>query len=777
MLDQGPSGALTRGSRETGPLVALAVALVGGAFMVALPAALLLIDPVPLPAPFPSHNQTSETLLYFFAFFLLLPAATWASLFSGRRITGRSGSGAFSSIAGLLVIALGIAVLLARLLPEWTELGNRGTTFAFGLAWLLLAMSVLGLAMSGRGAGLGRVLTGQGRLIWQTAATATVGAVFALVGWDKIDPAALAMGVVAGAIALLLFNRLRPREIGRWGLAFDVAMVGLIMLAIPDLVILRPEQAVSDPVAAFDTEVMQFHQNLFLGAASQVNSGSALLVDTVSQYGVGSIYLIAAFFNVAPIGHGTLGLFDAVLSAAVFAGGYGVLRMSGVNRLLAAASLVLGVTVLVYGLYYPIGGLLQHGAIRFGLPMPLIVFAVAGLRWPGRAGIMNLLALAVVGLSSIWALEAFLYVAFTWCGLTAISLVWQPPASRVRWLLRQAASAAAAIAAVQLLFAAVTLAASGSLPDWGLYFTYLREFLAGDIGDLTYDFQPWSPGLAVAAIYIAGAVALVVTVLRDEALVRRRKTAFLALAGLTAYGIVLFSYFDNRSLEHILPYVSLPALLVSTIWLALILDRQGPAGRQAMNWSLGLALLFAALTVANVWPAAGNRFQDSVLAAAAPGGSSLRGGIDRLWNMPPVVPGSDEGQRLIETYMPGQEQTAVLVAPDLDVDILVRSDRSNLLTITDAKEASWVPGPHLPGVEQAIDDLEPGDRMLVDEGALSAAARLRRAPDLDRFHLARRVGLASIQVEAIAQIIERFDLDTVAQGGYGLTVVELEERG
>lgn len=766
-------------------MIALSVVLVCGAFMVALPVALMLIEPVPLPmigpvplpATLPSQNQTSETLLYILTFFLLLPAAIWSSLLAGRRITRLSGPGAFSSLAGLLVIGLGISVLLARLLPEWTEIGNRGSTFLFGVVWLLLAAAVLGLAMSGRSGKADAGLARSGRLIWQAAALAAVGGVFALVGWDEVDPGALAAGLVAGALTVLLFNRLRPREIGRWGLAFDLAMVVLIMLAIPDLVILRPEEALSDPVAAFDTSVIQFHQNLFLGAASQVLSGSALLVDTVSQYGVGSIYLIAAFFKVAPIGHGTIGFFDAVLSAAVFAGGYGVLRMSGVNRLLSAASLALAVTILIYGLYYPVGGLLQHGAIRFGLPMPLIVFAVAGLRWPRGANAMHLLALAVVGLSSVWALEAFLYVVFTWFGLTAISLVWQAPGSRARWLFRQALSVAAAIVVVQGLFAAITLAASGSLPDWGLYFTYLREFLVGDIGDLTYDFDPWSPGLAVAAIYIAGAAALAVTAIRDREFVRRRRTAFLALGGLTGYGIVLFSYFDNRSLDHILPYVSLPALLVSTIWLALILDRPTGTSGRAMNWALGLALLASALAVANVWPAAGNRFQDSVLAAATPGGSSLRGGINRLWQMPPVVPGSDEGRRLIETYMPGEQQTAVLVAPDLDLDILVRSGRSNSLTITDAKEASWVTGPHLPGVEQAVADLEPGDRILVDEGALLAAAKLRREPDLDRFDLAGQVGLATIQVEAIAMISERFDLNTVAGGSNGLTVVELEARG
>jgi hypothetical protein len=64
----------------------------------------------------------------------------------------------------------------------------------------------------------------------------------------------------------------------------------------------------------------------------------------------------------------------------------------------------------------------------------------------------------------------------------------------------------------------------------------------------------------------------------------------------------------------------------------------------------------------------------------------------------------------------------------------------------------------------------------MDDGALIAAALLRRDPDLDSYRLAARVGLASIQIEAIAGIVERFDLETVARGQGGLTVVELEPR-
>ena len=43
----------------------------------------------------------------------------------------------------------------------------------------------------------------------------------------------------------------------------------------------------------------------------------------------------------------------------------------------------------------------------------------------------------------------------------------------------------------------------------------------------------------------------------------------LALTGLTAYGVVLYAYFIDRSADHVLPYVSLPLLLSGVLWIRL----------------------------------------------------------------------------------------------------------------------------------------------------------------------------------------------------------------
>ena len=52
--------------------------------------------------------------------------------------------------------------------------------------------------------------------------------------------------------------------------------------------IFRPEEAAGDLAAAIETGIIQFHQNFLLGPANEVLDGHAMLVDTASQYGVGT---------------------------------------------------------------------------------------------------------------------------------------------------------------------------------------------------------------------------------------------------------------------------------------------------------------------------------------------------------------------------------------------------------------------------------------------------------------------------------------------------------
>ena len=119
---------------------------------------------------------------------------------------------------------------------------------------------------------------------------------------------------------------------------------------------------------------------------------------------------------------------------------------------------------------------------------------------------------------------------------------------------------------------------------------------------------------------------------------RANRAALFVLSGTTGYGIALFSYLVNRSADHIVPYVSLPAVMVVVLWLSILLrDRRlSQVGRALL---VGSATAIAALLVAVAWSNAGLRFSQSALAYLPPGGKSFRAAIDRLSDGPQLASG------------------------------------------------------------------------------------------------------------------------------------------
>src|SRR6202035_925894 len=120
-----------------------------------------------------------------------------------------------------------------------------------------------------------------------------------------------------------------------------------LLFAIPDLVVFHASRGL--PIYLVGPGLVQFQQDWLLGPVNQLLAGGAVLVNVpVTQYGVGLQYLLAAWFRLAPIGYGTFGFLDGLLTALFFIGGYAALRVAGVRRLVAASAIALGVLVLVY---------------------------------------------------------------------------------------------------------------------------------------------------------------------------------------------------------------------------------------------------------------------------------------------------------------------------------------------------------------------------------------------------------------------------------------------
>ena len=169
------------------------------------------------------------------------------------------------------------------------------------------------------------------------------------------------------------------------------------------------------------------------------------------------------------------------------------------SRLVAATTMAVAVTVLVYGLEHPLGALLQHGAIRFGLPIGVVVGAVAEARWPRAATPARLLQLVTVAVAAVWALEAFAYTLLTVLVVAGFQVALLPDGSApgagalggpARRRHRGRPPAPGRRHARRHRGAARTGAGTS---------TPCGQFLFGDLGDWTYDFSSFSPGLAVGA--------------------------------------------------------------------------------------------------------------------------------------------------------------------------------------------------------------------------------------------------------------------------------------
>jgi hypothetical protein len=753
-----------------GPTLALTVALAIGLFVLVLGPVLILTSPTPLPPPLGEQEQDVESALYVAVFALILPVALIAAPRFADTIAAGPNAGALSLLVAFLVATLAVAILVVRVFP-----GGGGVVEALGVVgvWWLVTLALLMRATRARPWAWLHGVAHLAPFVWALAGALVLGTVLAFTSLASISPLPVALGAVAVPAALFVYARggpAWPPVPRRWGVAIDALIIVVCLVAIPDLVIFGSDS----PFGAFTNPVIQFHHDFFLGPVNEVLHGSAVLVDTASQYGVGSLYSLAGWFQVAPIGYGTFGFLDAALFALFFAAAYCVLRIAGTARLLAGGGLALGVIALIYNLDYSVGSLPQHGPLRFGLPMVVIVAATTQARWPGRARIALAAQLFAVALSSVWALEAFAYTAATF-GAIACFRAWALPGQgRLASLGRTGAVTVAACAVAHVLLAAITLAAAGQLPDWGRYLAYLSEFLFGEVGDITYDFSHWSAGLPVGAAYLASAAAFVLLVQRRRDLVDGERAALIALCGATAYGIALFSYFVNRSADHILAYVSLPALIVGILWLSLLLRGALVESRALRLGGLAFALSLAVLLVSVAWSSIGSRVPRTALAHVVPGGESLGGALHRLWRPSPINSRAPKGEALLNRYMPGDGRVPIIVTPDLETEILIRSDRANGLGLSYPTEDSFVASQNLPHVRQAVEELRPGDRLLMQTVALEVLAAYRAQPSRDP--LADPVNqklLAPLQEWALKRIGQRFGIRVIHRDDQGFVVVTL----
>jgi hypothetical protein len=723
---------------------------------------------------FNQQRQGVKTELYLVGFVVILPAALLIASRLTSTILAGPNARALTIYAAVLAGSLAGFVILVKLsgsLP-WGS-GVKGVLVGVG-AWSVVAVVVTRKVLSGTGSAALARLEGHSRILLAGAGVLAFGVLLCLTSSSSFSAVPLIAGTAVALAVLYGYERVRLPALGKRGRVLDVVVVALLLLAIPDLVVFQVSRGL--PTYLLGPGLVQFQQDWMLGPANQLLAGGAVLVNVpVTQYGVGFQYFLAAWFRLAPIGYGTFGFLDGLLTALFYIGGYAVLRLAGVRRLVAASAIALGVLVLVYNFRYFVGQLPEEGPLRFGMPMLMVLAALAGTRWPRRSTLARCAALLVLAAAAIWALEAFAYTAVTYVAAVGAEAWLAPPGMRRRRFVTGVGWGAAAVIAAHVVFALVTLAATGQLPHWGQYLDYLHAFLLGGrAGQLTYGFDNWSPGLAVYAGAAISAAGVVLLAHYHSALARSRPIIFVALAATTAYSIALLSYADNRSSTYLFLYVSLPLLLVAALWLGLIFSDEDRVPRPVRRGALTSALAVAVLLLSAAWPSIGAHFSRTALARAYPDGG-LSGSLHRLWHPPPIDPRAPAGIRLLDRYMPAERSLILFpTAPDLAVEMLLRSGRANLLPIGDPEADSYVPSAWLPQMRTAVARIRAGQLTLVDQPALQVVSQLHGS-NVDIAN--RPIDGGAAEIEWILHALdERFRFVPIQRGPDGMLVARLVSR-
>ncbi len=718
------------------------------------------------------QNQSAKTGVYLATLVIVLPLTALLGPRLADRIAAGPTAPALEGLVAALAAGLAGTVVLVKVLP----LGGGVEVLLSGVAvWAALAAAVLFRAQRPAPWPAGLRLSGSARPATLLAAVASLASLLCFTQISSLSATGMLAGVLGAALIIALMTRWRPSPLPvRVAIVVEAALVVVLVLAVPDVVIFHTASGVPNLFA--EPGIVQSQHDFFLGPVNQLLAHGTLLVNAPgSQYGVGDLYLLAAWFHVTPIGYGSFGLLDGILSALFYLAGYGLLRLAGLGRMAASLALFVAVVALVYRLQFPIGVLPEMGPLRFGLPMVVLVSLVGGVRWPERRRYMWAAALTAVSISSIWAFETFAYTMFVLLVMIGIQAWLRPRAARRRWLVRRAVQAGAGILFAHVAFALLTLIGSGHLPDWGQYFAYVQSFLlGGKAGEVTYGFASWSPALPMAAGLLVSALVLILVARRRPDLIAAAPVLFVALCGTTAYATVLFSYIDNRSSTYLLPYIGLPTLLLGSMWLSWLRRAERP-GRPGRSLAPALAGAIVALLVAAAWPAIGGRFRDTALAHARPGGG-LFTAIDRLAHPPAIDPRSPEGDRLLARYIPGRQPVVLLAdAPDLAIELLMRRGAADGLSIGDTGMDSYVPSNWTGRIGAEIAALRPGDRVLSDQSTLELAGAVELNRGLDP--LANPLQFGGNQMEWILQRLQRrFRLLPLVRGSADFVVLRLAPR-
>ena len=688
------------------------------------------------------NSKSTERLGYCLELLVLVPLCVTLA-WRRRRQGGPSERQVFIAVASLAATAG--ALLLARALTPLTH--------GFGASLFLLLEL---LVARGAIAASDRIVPTHGlQRVPASVLTAALPVLLAACALATIPTATIsflgiAIPLAAGLGAFLAAGTYRgarpPRTLVR---SFDLAFVAIVSLLV--------FYAGHVPYEAAE------NHSYFLGPALDVLHGHPLLVTTFSQYGVGMIYFLAGVFLVIPLGYGTFTILLSTLTVTLFAAIYAVLRWSTRSVLGAAIGLITLAVLDTFGqigfyAYFP-----STGVLRFGLPWAIIFCALAAARAPRHRRLFDGLVIVLVGVAAVWSGETALYclgtagaLACLRAGVAARAYPHVPDGDaheRLRLALRHLSILVAVAASSLLAFTLVMRVSTGVWPDWAGYLEYIYGYTIADFGDLLI--EPWSPGLAIGGLYTISLAVIVLLVLLRPKLVRERVSTFIATTGLTALGILVYTYFLGRSHPNNVIHVAPPAIVLIFVWLDLA--RSTLSNRTALAAVIATAVFFAALVMMGEREDISQKYRVSALAAVLGTGAPLDARLRTLAGNPVVEPRAAYVERFIRSLGPKPSSLTLLLSPRAETEVLIRLGIANAVTSSNPVQEA-LSHQRQARAAAAVNRLRPGGVLVISDGE-----------DEDEKP-------APIEFHALTLIEARFALRQIGTDGKGLQAFRLLAR-
>ncbi len=326
---------------------------------------------------------------------------------------------------------------------------------------------------------------------------------------------------------------------------------------------------VIDPNFDFNYE----HYNFFLGPLADLRGGKAFLVNINSYYGILIFYFLSFFFKILPLGFKSLSLVLTFLYIVQYFLFYFIVRRLFGSGLYSFLCLVI---LLLVNYFQPRGSVIffpSVGPLRFGFVYTLLILVILRNQYPSYRKYFFIAESLVVALAFSWSLDVCAYTLPAYLGLVFYEFVRSGDISKAGWALpAKRISLLAGFCAIFMAFIYGDIyRRTHQFPHWSYYFDCIELSKKGYYMILMPPLDAW--WLLLGILYLSFFIIL-------GSLVRTGKENlpphFNAMALLTFYGIMQFSYYAGRANFNNLYHISMPGILLSAYWLYWLWSEKSP---------------------------------------------------------------------------------------------------------------------------------------------------------------------------------------------------------